>query len=563
MDLESSVIHYALFHPVSFAIATLLFTYAVYRCVAQTDPLLLLPSPPNARLLGGHVPDVVNPSLSYRAQDEWVKKYGRNIRVQGMHPWEHRLLPLDPVSLGHVLRNYAIYQKPWQSRHQISSLVGCGMFAAESETYSRHRRVATPAFSWRNLRALIPLVFNKGEELKDKWKEMMEQQVAESGRKSGMSLKLDVCHWVSRATFDVVGLAAFDYQFNAVQDESNELLCAYKDMFETAVAQSTSVQALISVYFPLWAKIFPSKGSEAILRGQETIRRVASKLVQQKKAWILAGGEETDKLHGGKDLLSLMLKSNLATDVPESERLSDEDILNNVNTFMFAGTDTISLAVTWTLFLLAKHPDIQTRLRAELRATPPPDRTSDDSVHAHYNELASLPFLNNVCRESLRLMPPIHSSMRTATEDDVIPTSTPVVGTDGIARDSFAIRKGTLVHVPMEGMNLDKELWGDDAWQFIPDRWDHLPKTVASVPGSYSSLLTFSAGGRACIGQRFSLIEMKTFLHTLITNFVFSEADEKVVKANVLMTRPYVSGRFKEGSQCPMIVTQYVPGESD
>ncbi|KAI0063584.1 cytochrome P450 [Artomyces pyxidatus] len=562
MGFHSLVTHYALAYPGSFAIGTILFAYVLYRFVAEPDPLLLLPCPTDAQFIGGHVPAVLDPGRSHRMQAKWVKQYGRNIRIQGLHPWESRLLPLDPVSLAHIFKNYDIYEKSWQSRRLISSLIGCGMLAAEGDMYSRHRHVATPSFSWRNLRALVPLVFNKGEELKDKWKEMMEQQMAETGGKSGMSLKLDVCHWIGRATFDVVGLAAFDYQFNAIQKENNELFCAYKDMFETAVSQSGSFSSVFSIYFPLLDRIFPSAGSRAIFRGQKTISRVASKLVQSKKALII-GGEEADKLHGGKDLLSHMLRSNLATDLPESERLSDDDILNNINTFMFAGTDTISLALTWTLLLLARHPDIQSRLRAELCAAPPPDRTSDESVLAHYNELASLPFLNNVCRESLRLVPPIHSSLRVAAKDDVIPTSTPVVGTDGIARDSFHIRKGTFVYLPMEGMNLDKEFWGDNAWKFIPDRWDHLPESITAVPGSFSSLLTFSAGPRACVGQRFSLIEMKTFLHTLLTNFIFTEADEKVVKANVIMTRPYVYHKFKEGSQCPLIVTRYVPGESD
>ena len=85
-----------------------------------------------------------------------------------------------------------------------------------------------------------------------------------------------------------------------------------------------------------------------------------------------------------------------------------------------------------------------------------------------------------------------------------------------------------------------------------PDRWNNLPEAVASLPGLYANTLTFSAGPRvrdlylphatlkysksqhqSCIGQRFSLIEMKTFLYILITNFVFAESDEKVVKANV------------------------------
>jgi len=117
------------------------------------------------------------------------------------------------------------------------------------------------------------------------------------------------------------------------------------------------------------------------------------------------------------------------------------------------------------------------------------------------------------------------------------------------------------VHVPIEAMNLDREIWGEDAWKFVPDRWDNLPEAVKSVPGLYANMLTFSAGPRSCIGQRFSLIEMKTFLYVLITNFVF-ETDEIVVKSNVGLTRPYVKNKFKEGSRCPMMVTPYLPAES-
>ncbi|KAI0063640.1 cytochrome P450 [Artomyces pyxidatus] len=559
MGFQALITQYALSYPGPFAVATLLISYAVYRFFAQPDPLLVLPCPPGANFFGGHVPIILNPSKSPSTHHKFVKEYGRNIRLQGVHPWDNRLLPLDPVSLAYICKNYAIYEKPWQSRRFMSNLIGSGLLVTEGHVYRRQRRVANPAFSPQNLRDLVPLVFNKGEDLKNRWKEMIAQQAAETGEKG---LKLDVCHWMSRATFDVIGLLALDYQFNAIQNESNELFCAYKDMFETAVSQSGTILSMISIYFPLWDKIFPTERSRAVLQGQETINRVASQVIQEKKARIREG-EEAGKIYAGKDLLSLMLKSNLAVDLPESQRLSDDDILHNVNTFMFAGSDTTSLALTWTLLLLAKHPSVQNKLRAELCAAPPPDVTNDDSVLAHYNELAALPWLSNVCRESLRLVPPVHSSLRVAAEDDVIPTSTPVMGKDGIARYNFSIRKGTFVYLPMEGMNLDKEMWGEDAWQFKPDRWDHLPEAVASLPGVYSNLSTFSAGPRACLGHRVSLIEIKTFLYVLITNFVFTESDEKVVRANVVLTRPYVSHKFKEGSRCPMIVTPYVPVESD
>ena len=125
---------------------------------------------------------------------------------------------------------------------------------------------------------------------------------------------------------------------------------------------------------------------------------------------------------------------------------------------MFLGSDTTSLAVTWTLVLLAKHPLIQDQLRAELRGLPRPDSLDDEAVLAHYQELSVAPFLDKVCRESLRVTAPMHSSIRVATQDDVLP--------DSKGGNGFRISKGTMVYVPIEGMNLDSETWGEDAWKF-------------------------------------------------------------------------------------------------
>ncbi len=114
---------------------------------------------------------------------------------------------------------------------------------------------------------------------------------------------------------------------------------------------------------------------------------------------------------------------------------------------MFAGSDTTSLALTWTLLLLAKYQPIQGRLRAELLRMPRPVNLGDDAVLAHYQELAALPLLD------------VHSSIRVATQDDVLPVSK--------GGEPIHIRKGTLVHVPIEAMNLDREIWGSDAWDFV------------------------------------------------------------------------------------------------
>ncbi|ETW80421.1 cytochrome P450 monooxygenase 43 [Heterobasidion irregulare TC 32-1] len=534
--------------------------YKAYQLFSR-NPLHELDGPPLTRILGGHMSLVLDPGRSPLAHERFVKEYGRNVRIQGIHPWDVRLLPMDPVSVAHVLKNSTVYEKPWQSRRLITGLIGCGLLAAEGQMHKRQRRVVTPAFSIQNMRALVPLVFCKGEELRDKWMEMIEaQNKAQKEDVNGTSMVLDVSHWISRATFDVIGLAGFDYQFNAIQNESNELFCAYKDMFEVAISQGQSIKSIASIYLPIISRILPDKQFLAVRQGQETIQRVASQLVQEKKRKILKG-EQTGKSYEGKDLLTLLLKSNVATDLPEEQRISDDDILHNINTFMFAGSDTTSLALTWTLVLLAKFPDWQIRLRNELlsiRPSTPHATLCADEVESLYTVLSALPLLHNVCRESLRLIPPVHSSLRVATRDDVVPVSAPFTSKDGILRDSILVPNGTFVHIPVEAMNLDKEIWGPDAWQFNPDRWDSLPDAAAALPGLFSNTLTFSAGPRSCIGQRFSMIEMKTFLYILLTDFAFSESGEKVVKANVVLTRPYISGRFKDGSQCPLVVRPYV-----
>ena len=167
------------------------------------------------------------------------------------------------------------------------------------------------------------------------------------------------------------------------------------------------------------------------------------------------------------------VKSNLSTDLSQDQRLSDDDILDNINTFMFAGSDTSSLNLTWTLWLLAKNPEVQDRLREELSTVHCPASFEDlslDEIDSLHDSISELPYLDKVLKESLRLVPPIHSSLRVATQDDVIPTSQPykIRKSGGVVTVTSPIRvgKGTLVHVPIEAFNLDKSIWGPDAWEF-------------------------------------------------------------------------------------------------
>lgn len=140
---------------------------------------------------------------------------------------------------------------------------------------------------------------------------------------------------------------------------------------------------------------------------------------------------------------------------------------------MFAGSDTSSLSLTWTLLLLSQNPTIQDRLRAELFSVSPPSsenlsHLTEDEIHSLYTAISNLPYLHNVTRESMRLIPPVHSSIRVATQDDEVPVSCPVHSRDGaiMNQSTITVPKGSFVHVAVEGFNLDKAFWGDDAWEF-------------------------------------------------------------------------------------------------
>ena len=169
----------------------------------------------------------------------------------------------------------------------------------------------------------------------------------------------------------------------------------------------------------------------------------------------------------------VLVRSNMAPDVPSSQRISDIDIANQINTFLFAGSDTTSLAISWCIHILAQKQDLQQRLRDELIGVA--HGMSDDAFATaeFYTELDQLPYLENVCREILRLIPPVHSSIRVALKDDTIPISSPMRWEDRYGKTikeshptGIKIARGEYIHIAIEGLNLSKSVWGEDAHEF-------------------------------------------------------------------------------------------------
>ncbi|KII85490.1 hypothetical protein PLICRDRAFT_56724 [Plicaturopsis crispa FD-325 SS-3] len=527
-------------------LAFTLYTVALHVYRILTSSLRDLPGPASSHWVFGNL-KVVHGGAPGTVHERWVEEYGTTYRTSGMLSIRS-LFTLDTKALAYILGHSDIYQKSDAVRYSLSRVLGQGLLVVEGEQHKLQRKIMNPAFGPAQVRALTEIFVEKALQLRDVWTRELETngQVSEVDRdgNSEKSLRVDVLSGLNRMTLDVIGLAGFDYKFDALSRRKNELNDALVTL--TNDDSSSRILAMLQAYVPI-LRALPTVRQSTIDKTQETMGRIGRQLLGDARAGMIAAEKDGVVSHAGKarDLLSLLVRANAASG---DQGLSDDDVLAQIPTFFVAGHETTSAAVTWALYQLTQSPDVQARLRAELRAVPTelPDM----------DELNALPYLDNVVREVMRVQAPVVHSMRTAMRDDVIPLARPFVDRKGVERHEIRISKGESIVIPILVLNRSKEIWGEDAAEFKPERWDHLPETVTTVPGVWGHQLTFLAGPHACIGYRFSVVEIKTLLFTLLRAFEFELA---VPAADIehklsVVQKPTVRSEPLKGTQMPLII---------
>lgn len=257
---------------------------------------------------------------------------------------------------------------------------------------------------------------------------------------------VDMVSYLSCTTLDIIGLAGFDYSFdslgNLTDNSKNEaeLSTAFHKLFSVAVKLTTLF--LLKRIFPILRIIQFDQRSRIVNNSQSVVTRIGRQLVEDKKRAIRESQEKVQT----KDLLTLLIKANLAESGESADRqLSDEEVMNQIPTFLIAGKfllsqrrtpyllyshkghETTSTATSWGLYSLAIHKDIQLRLRQEMLTLSTEEPTMDD--------LNSLPYLDRVVREILRYHSVVPGTARVASQDDVIPLDTPFYDKYGKVHD--------------------------------------------------------------------------------------------------------------------------------
>lgn len=177
-------------------------------------------------------------------------------------------------------------------------------------------------------------------------------------------------------------------------------------------------------------------------------------------------------------------------------QLTDQDIVDEVNTIMFEGHDTTSSAISFAMFMLSQHADVQQRARDEVHA-----HDDDDDADTTTD---SMPYLEAVIKETLRLYPSVPFYSRNVTQATRI--------------GEHLVPRGTTVVVMAYSVQRD-ERYFPNAEQFDPDRWLRAATTTDVHNHHPFAHVAFSAGPRNCIGQKYAMLEMKCALSQVLRAF--------------------------------------------
>ncbi|KAI0701728.1 cytochrome P450 [Earliella scabrosa] len=508
-----------------FLAAALYFSWSILRPFIVKSPLDNLPGPPSPSVIGGNLQQYIARQC-WDFREEIQRKYGRVVLLHGLFgsPWvEVR----DPKALHAIfLKEQDIYEEPVLS---LRVTLGPGLLGTIGEQHKRQRKMLNPVFSTKHLREMTPIFY----EVIHKTRDAIKERVQAGANKDGV--ELDMLNWMGRTTLEVLGQAGLGYSFDPLTEDRSDVFATAVKEFFPQLRHSAVIRMLLPYVYNIGPPAFRRRVVEMIPnRNVQRMREISDTLharsvyIYNLKKDALEKGDEALKhqIGEGRDIMSILLRENMKAS--EQDKLPDDELIGQVSTMILAGMDTTANSLARILQLLAENPDVQERLRDEIA----------HAVEAYgigntleFDKLMELPYMDAICRETLRVSPGVATLFRDTIKDTVLPLSEPIRMRDGTVVSALPLPKGTRVVPDILGCNRDTALWGPDAAVWRPERWlEPLPRAVeeAHIPGVYSHLMTFIGGGRACIGFKLAQVEIKTVLFVLLQHFKFEPTGKPI-----------------------------------
>ncbi|KAH8105401.1 cytochrome P450 [Cristinia sonorae] len=495
--------------------------WKIFRTLTKTSPLANIPGPAPDSFIVGHLPRFFDRHAWGMHREMWDKFPGiaridAFFRAPMLYVW-------DPKALHYiVVKEQYVYEETINFTHFCSLVFGEGLLSSLGNKHKQQRKILNPVFHTNHMRTMTPTFYGVTRQLRN----ALESEV------KGGKQEIDLLNWMTRTALELVGQGALGYSFDPLDRERTNIVAEHvKSLIPTFVPMFMVFHILPFVqnfgtasFRRRVLELIPWKRLKKALEITDTLEHTSKTILSQKKELLAQGDVAMQHQVGeGKDLMSVLLKANMRA-IGE-DKMPDDELLGNMSSLIFAAMETTSGALARILQMLSQHQDVQEKLRQEIIAA------RGDKEEIGYDELMSLPYLEAVCKETLRLHAPATNMIRTAMKDTVLPLGTPIRGKDGKIISEVTIPKGTGVVIGILACNVNPAIWGPDAHEWKPERFmNPLPDTVAEarIPGVYSNLMSFLGGGRACIGFKFSQLEMKIVISVLLEKFRFSPSDKEV-----------------------------------
>ncbi|KAF9969182.1 hypothetical protein BGZ73_008589 [Actinomortierella ambigua] len=399
---------------------------------------------------------------------EATVQYGNTVNFKFMS--ENFILVIDPVNIQHILvKNFTNYEKGPEFFDMFHDFLGSGIFNADGEQWKTQRSIARPHFMTNEFKDAK--LINKHV---DKLIEVINRQT-----NAHPDTPLDVQDLFLRFTLDASAEFLFGETVNALEEGHSD--------FSRAFNYAQLITAW-RIRIPHWRWFVPSSRFKSEMQVlDEFVYRIIDNAIARKEkreSETQKPSDEEEKKSGYENMLEHFLS---VQETPDRKYL--RDMLMN---FMIAGRDTTASLLTWSFWYLAHHPDVVERMREEI------DRFVGDRV-PDFEDIRQLKYMKQVVNEVLRLRPPVPYNMRQSVEEDVLP-------------NGYYVPPRTTVGYSAYVTHRLKELWGEDAEEFNPDRWgpsrSHEIRPFMFVP--------FHAGPRICLGQNFAYTEAMTTLARLL-----------------------------------------------
>jgi cytochrome P450 len=360
----------------------------------------------------------------------------------------------DPAMLRHVLvDNVLNYPKSDLARRVLAPAGAAdGLLTSEGEAWRQMRRTLAPIFAPRNVDLLAGAIRDRAA------------AAAERMAATPAGERIDVSAEMARTTFEVMSATLFSDGITSGPEAFGKAL----NRFLSTMGQ---VDPFDLMGVPDWVPRLTR------LRGRDAVKFFETEVA----ATIAKRRAEVEAGTAPHDLLTLLIQ---ASDPETGLGVSDAEVASHVITFIVAGHETTSNALSWTLYLLAKHPEARAKVEAE---------AAEAERHPVAEWPDKLPWTRAVIEEAMRLYPPASTLSRKALAEDKIGDAT--------------VKQGSLVIVSPYLVHRHKRLW-DAPDYFQPERF---------LPGKREKIdrfqyIPFGAGPRVCIGLRFAMLEAVVIL---------------------------------------------------